>query len=416
MYPHPVMKDPSLAEFDPDRRRDAPSTKTRLHFWEIDPSFRCPVVGICLKPGEHRQLLRKAGIGAAHQNAFDRHELLVASAEKRTRLSQWIDKRLARRYEKQAAEMLAMGPAVFRETFAAALHGGDVAAAIWSAAVRPAMTGDLKRDIFGHIHLYMHAGADRQATLQRKLNCGSKELAALCCRVKEVAAELRDANRRNRQLDQERTLLQIKLAKAEEENRRLSARIASRADHPRRQSLHRDNHLLREQAGVLGKRLDAAHKQNHSAEAENLQLSRDLAQQERLNRQLTSEMREALTDLTALKACDAGCPAFDLCNKRVLIVGGITRMASLYRRMIEGSGGIFDYHDGYMKKGRRSLEGRLKRGDVVLRPVGCNSHAACSVVKNLARKHKKKVFMMTNTSLNAVSQVIRQADAPGTLN
>lgn len=63
-------------------------------------------------------------------------------------------------------------------------------------------------------------------------------------------------------------------------------------------------------------------------------------------------------------------------------------------------------HDGYMNKGARTLEKRLRRADVVLCPVSCNSHAACSIVKNLAKKHNKTVHMLPNSSLTSISQAI----------
>jgi hypothetical protein len=99
-------------------------------------------------------------------------------------------------------------------------------------------------------------------------------------------------------------------------------------------------------------------------------------------------------------------PLYDLCRKRILIVGGITRMESLYRQLIESNGGVFEYHDGYVKGGTKKLEFSLKRADMVLCPVDCNSHAACSLVKNLGKKYKKPVHMLTNSSLSAVLQVI----------
>jgi len=103
---------------------------------------------------------------------------------------------------------------------------------------------------------------------------------------------------------------------------------------------------------------------------------------------------------------DEKCPDFDLCRKRVLIVGGIARMESLYRRMIENRGGRLEYHDGNLNGGAKQLESRLMRADIVLCPVNCNSHAACSLVKNLGKKHRKPVHMMPNFSLSAVSRVI----------
>jgi hypothetical protein len=91
-------------------------------------------------------------------------------------------------------------------------------------------------------------------------------------------------------------------------------------------------------------------------------------------------------------------------------------MESLYRELIESSGGVFEYHDGYMKKGVKGLECRLRRADVVVCPVSCNSHAACSIVKNLAKKHNKTVHMLANSSLSAVSQVIWSVNDKGTIN
>jgi hypothetical protein len=91
----------------------------------------------------------------------------------------------------------------------------------------------------------------------------------------------------------------------------------------------------------------------------------------------------------------------------VLIVGGIARMEALYRQIIENSGGVLEYHDGYMKGGAKQLESSLKRSDIVLCPVNCNSHAACSMVKNLGKKHNKPVHMLASFSLSAVTQVIR---------
>ena len=81
-------------------------------------------------------------------------------------------------------------------------------------------------------------------------------------------------------------------------------------------------------------------------------------------------------------------------------------MKPLYRGVIEGSGGIFEYHDGYMQKGVKTLEDRLSRADIVLCPVTCNSHAACSLAKKLGKKHKKRVRLLASSSLNTITQAL----------
>jgi hypothetical protein len=122
-------------------------------------------------------------------------------------------------------------------------------------------------------------------------------------------------------------------------------------------------------------------------------------------------------DTVVLNRCDAGCPSFNLCKKRILIVGGITRMESLYRELIEGHGGIFEYHNGYVKNGVKKLESSFKRADIVVCPVNCNSHAACIIVKNLGKKHRKTVCMLASFSLSSVARAILGADkAKGAIN
>ena len=93
-------------------------------------------------------------------------------------------------------------------------------------------------------------------------------------------------------------------------------------------------------------------------------------------------------------------------GKRILIVGGIERMETKYRQVIEKEGGVLDYHSGNMQGGVKKLERCLQRADIVLCPVTCNSHGACTMVKRLGKKHKKPVHMMPNFSLHAISRAL----------
>lgn len=113
----------------------------------------------------------------------------------------------------------------------------------------------------------------------------------------------------------------------------------------------------------------------------------------------------------ACAGCVSPCISCDLCQKRILMVGGITKMEDRYREVVESRGGVFEYHDGYMKNGAKSLEGIIRRADMVLCPVNCNSHTACGVVKTLGKKYKKPVFMLSGSSLSALAQAIEQVEA-----
>ncbi len=94
------------------------------------------------------------------------------------------------------------------------------------------------------------------------------------------------------------------------------------------------------------------------------------------------------------------------CPLRVLVVGGIERMESRYRELVEGKGHIFEYHAGHQRKGGNKLDNCLLRADVVLCPVNCNSHTACLQVKKLCKKYGKNLHMMRNFSLTALGSAI----------
>ena len=117
-------------------------------------------------------------------------------------------------------------------------------------------------------------------------------------------------------------------------------------------------------------------------------------------------------DAPSYMSCRSGdcaqCPSYDLCKKRVLIVGGIERMEKAYRKLVEERGGIFEYHAGHMRSGGKGLENSVQRADLVLCPVNCNSHGACLKVKNLGKKFKKPVHMLSNFSLSAVARTMEQ--------
>lgn len=81
-------------------------------------------------------------------------------------------------------------------------------------------------------------------------------------------------------------------------------------------------------------------------------------------------------------------------------------MKQLYQNLIESSGGVFEYHDGYMHNGKRNLEDRVKRCDLVICPVNCNSHGACSMVKEIRQKYRKPFKMLPSSSLSAIANAL----------
>jgi len=74
--------------------------------------------------------------------------------------------------------------------------------------------------------------------------------------------------------------------------------------------------------------------------------------------------------------------------------------------LIEENGGIFEYHDGYMKGGTKGLENQLRRADLVLCLINHNSHAASEAVKKFGKKYSKPFRMLGNSSLSTIFQTL----------
>lgn len=337
---------------------------------------------------------------------------MVASSGSENRLSRRMDRLLQRKFGKAAAELVALDHEVFMERFKSSTAEGKYATALWAAASHPSLSPALKREAFGDIHMSMHWTGEERMRMQCKLANHQNDLEAARQHIKQIARKRRRLQAENDALRKSQFHLKEALTASERERTRLEevvdTQTAASQSHPYKQ----ENQILRQESKTLLKHLQRQQHQVASLQEDNRQLARQLEQQGELNQRVTDETRAILAEMVPLNQCDASCPSFDLCQKRILIVGGISRMTSLYRGMIENRGGVFEHHDGYMKRGARTLERCLKRADVVLCPVSCNSHAACSIVKNLAKKHNKRVHMLSNSSLQSISHAIWGANEP----
>jgi regulator of replication initiation timing len=378
----------------------------QLRLWEIDRFFKCPVVGMCLTFSEQNQLLKKSGVSSKKKTPFEIHEMLVASAECENRLSKRIDNLLNRKFGKETAFLHGLDQEEFIAKCRTAFSNGDYVGVLWAAATRAELPHEYGMEIFGTIHMMMHWGAKKSIRLKQELTGLQEELSDMRQAVKEAIQAARTLRKENERLKQNQADLRITLAAAEKEKNELEEQIAGLGSRYRIAELEQENRMMKAHLDALFVNDKEKQRQMVLLEEKNMDLSSELEKERESNRHFRKEAREIIGEVFALNRCDANCPSFDLCKKRILIVGGLTRMESLYRDLIENSGGIFEYHDGYMKNGVKGLECRLKCADLVVCPVNCNSHAACAIVKNLAKKHHKTVHMLANFSLNAVSQAI----------
>lgn len=379
-------------------RLASPAARGVHGIWEADELFRCPLVGIGLTFTEQKRLLKTMSLPPVEPTPFELHELFVNAASTENPLSRKVSQLLRRKYEREAAPLRELDEETFLARWKTAFADGQYAAFLWAAATRGDLSDDARRTLYGAVHMAMHGAAEERVLLRQRL----------------AELERKNAQQANRirTLKERETSLRDEMSRLEEA-RRIQAQenVALRDE---RNRLRADLEAFYEASPALwelrGPELEA---ENATLRDSLETMSKRFAVQQELVQSLLKQNRTSFDDRLLMnsgsccdRACDESCPSFDLCRKRVLIVGGVERMEPLYREFIEGGGGVLDYHNGSLQSGARQLERSLRRADIILCPVNCNSHGACIKVKNLAKKHKKTFYMLPNGSLSTISRLL----------
>jgi hypothetical protein len=384
------------------------SSAARLRYWEIEPYFKCPVVGMCLTQDEQKRVLKKSGINTKKATPFMIHELCVAGADEESPLSRKLDALLNRKFSSQIQGLTHLDERTLLDEWQRAFRTGGFAGAFWAMVTRRDLSPETRRHIFGAVHMSMHENAGEMGKLRRRITMEKGKAEELQKKARELASEAGSLKQENRRLDSVCEMLKRRISTLEKEKDGFETECLKLKNRRGVDELETSISKLETEKREITIKYKKLQNNFTELEKKNQALAQNLEKEMDELEEFRAETRRVMEEMAQMNRCDQACPSFDLCQKRILIVGGMSRMEDLYRRFIENSGGVFDYHDGYVKRGVRTLEERLKRADIVLCPVSCNSHAACSVIKNMGKKHKKPVHFLFNSSLNALSQALSQ--------
>ena len=386
-----------------------------LKFWEIENYFVCPVVGMCLSFLEQKQLLKKSGFEIEDKTPFAMHEALVACSGNENRLSRLANKLLNRKFGQKAAVLHSLNSLDFKTRFKTDFESEDCLMVTWAAVTNPCLSAELKMEIFGEIHMSMHWNSDQVIKLKKESSKLRAETRELRLSNRKYRGYGRSLQKDNHDLRQQNSRLKAALAALKHNYHNLKDELV--ATNLRNHDAENEQvcQNLQERVNLLMADVKGKDRLLTASVTKNSRLLSEVTLLQKINHRLQDETQEVMAEMASLNRCDANCPSFDLCKKRILMVGGMTRIEFLYRDLVEKSGGVFEYHDGYMKRGTRKLENSLCRADVVICPVSCNSHTACDMVKNLAKKHNKTVHMLANSSLSSVYRVLSEKNE-GTIN
>lgn len=383
-----------------------------LRLWELPHKLLCPVIGTCLPISEVRRLARKHGLIDAGASDYEAHVGVIQHCKTRTPLAQDVQRLLDRRHIawlgrferiKEEADALAL----WRQ----ALARGEAAGALWGVVSARAATEALLQTVYEDIHMFSHQmGAGVRADLQR-IQALEGELAALQAQLKraqaraeaELAARaqrihfLEGEAARARQLESERQglrrqlaawqsgeqlqLLQAALAQQRAQCEALEARVA------------RVDELEAQAAALVGdnRRLLAT-------------LQRVQAERDALERLLEAPGAQDCADCERADACGGA----RLPWRRLLCVGGSTRLHAHYRSLAERLGAELVVHDGGREAAMSRLPELLAQADAVLCPTDCVSHAAYYQVKRHCKQLGKPCVLLRASGLASFAEGLRR--------
>ena len=383
----------------PNISTDNPHTQKRKPIWEMDRCLCCPVIGTCLGLSDQKKILKKTHVSLDGMSDFNIHALLAQSVGSESPLSRRVQRYLDNKYRRQVTDYGTCPEAEFLSLWREGLQSGDIRGLLWVAATNPNLSKQVANEIFADVHMLMHC----QGCLVRQELQQVKRLRA---ENQKLTGKLREARKRARESAQALRVSEKAQAELERTARALEAENETLKRDGQSQRLRKENEALRTQLEKMQRQLYAQAATLERVKAENDHLAAELASQGEINQFMRAEMERLLQEMLRDEAECETCPNRDLCARRVLLIGGITKLCAFYRDMVEEMGGEFGHHDGRSSGGERALENLIGWADVVLCPVDVNSHRACLSVKKICKKWDKPYYMLTSSSVSSISRAL----------
>lgn len=405
--------------------------KKFMNIWEIERNFKCPVVGAMLSVDKHKSILKKCGWDVNRLKPYEYHSHIMGCLGDENAVSVKVNnfiRHQAKRYMDEIALCYENGDGEgVRALWKAYSDQGVIGPVMYAIVAHEDADIELLQDIHGEVHMLAHANMTEVFRVRQKLKTSDamlgreqKKLAEKNTRIREIMSA-----RKAETLSAERLLRENTRLKKQVET--LEARMDPET-----------GEILNDEIERLKKALAAEKERSRRLDRERKKAQIDLFSAQNENELIRNEIQDLVSSLavtTEEEAClaaspgkdmddliscpaqgscaDDNCPNFQLCAKRVFMIGGITKMKAYYRDIVEKAGGEFDYHDGYLKNSNANLAAKVKRCDVVVCPVSCNSHNACLKVKKLCNQYNKELKILNSASLSALTQALFIPDHAG---
>jgi len=383
------------------------------NIWEIESHFKCTVVGALLSVEKHKSILKKCGYNVKVLNPYEYHQHIMAKLNHENNVSIKVNNFIRSKARKYMIKITGMSGTKIKAVWKKHLETGNVGPLFYAIISYKDTKIEVLQEVYGEIHMQAHANMTGIFDIRKKLNQANENL------LKEKKKTSKK-NQLIKKMIQTRKSDILKIIRYETENNIIKKRIYELENklEPEKIDKIQNNtiEVLEQHIAVIGQTLEKTEEKIRILEREKKTLQIDLFSANSENKLLKDEFH---TLVKGIKPCESsscsqnvsfcnqnGCPQYQLCAKKIFMVGGITKMKSFYKDIVVNAGGEFDYHDGYMKNTNTNLKAKVRKCDVVICPVNCNSHSACIKVKKLCKQYNKECKILRSSSLSAVSQAL----------
>ncbi|MDP8238793.1 MAG: DUF2325 domain-containing protein [Candidatus Hatepunaea meridiana] len=374
--------------------------------WKIDPGFYCPIAMYCYSPAEQKRILKKSQRKKQKLSQYDLHEFLISSMKNESPLAIRMEKMLNEKYRDEIEEWSEYSPHQWKKLFDANFGYKSFGSLLWITAIMPNLPNSISLYLYGKIHLFqIHQYNNHQAILQRSRQIEDK-YEGLNHKYSMVRKELEGVKYevqndvKTKSLENEDYKSRINSQENE------IAQLTSELDELLSRPVQAENDKLSKQVKKLERRLDHQDSTIEALTLEKTELETDLNEQKKLFEDIRTEMERMLTTFKSNFTQDCECEYAHLCNRRVLLVGGMSKLLSHYRQVVANFGGVFEYHNGNSNNSNSALSHHIGRSDIIICPVDVNSHGACLTVKKQCKKLNKPFYMLPNSSISSVYRTL----------
>ncbi|PID62151.1 MAG: hypothetical protein CR986_02140 [Ignavibacteriae bacterium] len=368
---------------------------------DYNSTVHCAIIGNCLTVAEQRKILKKAKYAEKKLTDIDCHEILSAELSKNTPLKIRIEKFLSAKYKGELFFWDNLRDFEYKKELIKKTKEPNAGGHIYGLLKQPDIPKNELYQITGIIHVLTFNKVHEYET-----SCNNKKSSEI---IESLSFQLKKQKERNNKLNldikklKNNNLKQSKISKKlEVENEKLKSDFAAVEE------LKNEKVILKEKiARLFNKVSDLENEIERKKEKEKI-LEMEILNRNKIIKAQNNELDKLQPSYNFNEYNCENCINRELCGKRILLVGGLSKMTTFYRSAVEDLGGIFDYNDGYLKNGDSALKESIKKADFILCPVDVNSHNACLSVKIHSKKFNKPFYMLKNSGLSSISRKINE--------